>query len=267
MKPVSITEVGQMAVGQNLPAIRGIIEKIGQCYTGQNERGPWSIQPVVLSDGQNKVKLKLHNRPRLTKEWEGVDAAFLSVSGRSGLVGLRVEEDSYRGVTTKIVAVNEKAQLDTAANAIACGALDGNGSSPMPVQQAPVQQAAVAAQPSLPTGQQAVQVVPPPLQHPQPSQPAPAQPAPAQSASVQPAPVQAQAGIGTTAPLPPASARQELPGLDQQLFRWSQTYLRCMDAADWVQAQRKINNRHEMTPEHYQACVSSLFIQATRNGH
>lgn len=228
---LTATELLRCEPGQNVPAIHGSIEKIGECYTGQNENGPWSLQNLVITDGQSKIKLKLKNRPRIGNEWLGHDVTFTATSGKNGLVGLRVQQEEYRGVTAKIVEVNEKAIMDETSNASAA--------------EAP------APQPSQPAPKPAPQPAPPPPQapHPQPrTNPAPQAPAPA--------PAHGDGGNGK-------SEKDKI--IDKHLFDWSKLYLRCMEAADWIDAQRRSEKQATMTPEHYQACVSSLFIQATRN--
>lgn len=73
------------------------------------------------------------------------------------------------------------------------------------------------------------------------------------------------------APAAPAAPAKPSNGVtydaEKDIAHWARLYLRCMDAADWVQTKRTEAVKPPMTPDHYQACVSSLFIQATRNGH
>jgi hypothetical protein len=53
--------------------------------------------------------------------------------------------------------------------------------------------------------------------------------------------------------------------VDERLAQFSRLYLRCLDAAVYVQKQYQANHKVEMSGEQFQACASSLFIQATKD--
>lgn len=284
MRVLAIEEVLRMESGETVPGLRGFITSVGAYYTGNSEHGPWSLQRISLADpAGNKIRLRFSNRPKLGNEWKGHEIVLTSVNGKNGLAGMKVAEDEYRGVRQKEIVVTERAVLDTVANAAACGALKTDSTAETPyAQPMPAQQpsAPAPAQTHPPTHTQRVPVAPPAQQQARPAEPQPPQ-QPAPAPQVQPLPASHPQSLPAAEPQAapaacPAHGKQscraradlahgESERLDKMLFILAQTYLRCMDAADWVNAERTANKQQPMSAEHYQACVSSLFIQVMKN--
>jgi len=277
MRILTIAEVLQMEPGETVPGIRGVINSVGGYYTGNSQLGPWSLQRAILTNGSDKIRLRFSNRSKLGPEWNGHEVILTCVSGKNGPVGMKVSEDEYRGVKQKEIFVGEKAILDTAANAAACGVVQSNSvesaaetphAQPKPAQQPPAP-APVHTPPSIPT--QPVPVAPPAPHQGQPIRPQTQLP-PTPNAQQPTAAPNTTGAVQQAAPVKPKSNNHARPDLvneqerlDKMLFVLATTYLRCMDAADWVNAERTANKQEPMSPEHYQACVSSLFIQVMRN--
>lgn len=87
-----------------------------------------------------------------------------------------------------------------------------------------------------------------------------APPAPVQQ---QPAPApqqQYQPPVQQTAPAPTNGT-----GVKQRLNKLANLYLHCLDAGDYVRRTWEASHNCQMPDDQFQACVSSLFIQATRD--
>jgi hypothetical protein len=154
MRVVSISEIKALEAGELVPSTKGKVIEVGKLFSGTNDKGPWSLQTITIDDGSNKIKAKLWNRDELAKTWKGVEVYLCCVQGEKGLHGIKAEDDTYKGATTRIITVTGKAEL-TAADAA-------------PAQAAPVQPPTAPVQP--PTAPTA------PVQPPQPAPTGPVQP-------------------------------------------------------------------------------------------
>ncbi len=158
-----------MQSGESVPAVRLKFQKVGKYSTGNNEHGQWSFQNCEAGDGNGKIKLKLKNRPELTKQWENVWVYFESVVGtKKPFLGLVREVDEYRGVNSPVLVADERAVMtqDTGQQPAATQA-----PAAAPAAAAPPVQQTLAPQPGLPPPQIAPQAT---AQAPQGPQSAPA---------------------------------------------------------------------------------------------
>jgi hypothetical protein len=111
MQIFSIAEVLQMPDGQLLEGVKGIVIGIYDQKTGENGYGPWSIQNVTLGDGKDKIKLKLSNRDSLDGKFKGQHIHLIAHQCQKGVTGLKIELDTYKGETSKIIKVTESAEI------------------------------------------------------------------------------------------------------------------------------------------------------------
>lgn len=169
---LSIGQILQLADNEPIPMVRCRFVKIGDYKTGQNDNGPWSIQNCTVTDGAVSCKLKLWNRPELTREWTNVMVVFQALPGeKKPWLGLKKSTDEYRGKRTAQIEADERVTMvqDTGqfvapvvsatppivpAPVAPVGATVGSTASPHPMA-APVQpalpvQSAPSAQPFVP---------------------------------------------------------------------------------------------------------------------
>ncbi len=151
MRVIPIAEIIAMQSGESVPAVRLKFKKVGKYSTGTNEHGQWSFQNCTAADGNGEMKVKLKNRPELTKQWEGVWVYFESVVGtKKPFLGLVREVDEYRGVNSPVLVADERAVMtqDTGqppAATQAPAAAPAAAAPPPPVQQTPAPQPQQAA--------------------------------------------------------------------------------------------------------------------------
>lgn len=226
MRLVTVPEILKLGPGEQVPAIRGTISEVGKRYAGTNEHGEWSIQNATLQTPEGIIKLKVMNREPLSVQ-KGCPVWLRSVDGNKGLSGLYAEDDEYRGKSTRIIKVTPSALIE--------------------LEEPP---------PGPPADPGSERWTPP-----QPPTPAAPEPHPTHS-TVPPAPSAPTGAQGDHT----ASQKPTTSPADHALFNWTKLYLRCMEAADWIVCERMDAHKQAMSSDHYQACVSSLFIQATRNG-
>lgn len=95
MPVLTVSEVLQRQVGEQIPECRGTLKAIYKRSTGINARGPWSLQNAVLTDGKSDLKIKLSDKDEISEAWKGREVWLLATHGKQGFTGLRFEEDSY----------------------------------------------------------------------------------------------------------------------------------------------------------------------------
>ena len=108
---VPLAEALKMDPGEQLPAIRGKVVKVGKYFSGQSAKGPWSFQTLTIDDGGTKTDVKFKGRDQIAPDAVGKVAFVVANNGERGLTGVRVEDDEYNGKTTRIVLVTPSAEL------------------------------------------------------------------------------------------------------------------------------------------------------------
>ena len=108
---VPLSEALRMDPGEQLPAIRGKVVKVGKYFSGQSAKGPWSFQTLVIEDGGTKADVKFKGRDQIAPDAVGKVAFVVANNGERGLTGVRVEDDEYNGKKTRIVLVTPSAEL------------------------------------------------------------------------------------------------------------------------------------------------------------
>jgi hypothetical protein len=112
MRVVSIGEVKQLDHKETVPSIRGIIKAVFKPNTGSNDKGPWSIQNVVIKDGSGEIKVSLRNHeievPASAKNQPILIACKESDKGKTGVYA---EDDEYRGKVERILKVTGSATV------------------------------------------------------------------------------------------------------------------------------------------------------------
>jgi hypothetical protein len=112
MRVIHLSEVLQMEPGETVTATKGKLKSVFERNTGTNEHGDWSIQNVILADGELEIKVKVCDRETaIPSAWKGKLIYLTSVNGDKGITGLKVKEDTYKGKTSKILSATKTAEI------------------------------------------------------------------------------------------------------------------------------------------------------------
>ena len=108
---VPLSEALRMDPGEQLPAIRGKVLKVGKYFQGQSAKGPWSFQTITLEDGAVKADVKMKGRDQIPGTVVGKVMFAVANNGERGLTGVRAEEDEYQGKKSRLVLVTPSAEV------------------------------------------------------------------------------------------------------------------------------------------------------------
>lgn len=108
---VSLSDALQSDPGEQLPAVRGKVLKVGKYFRGESAKGPWSFQTVTLDDSTAKAEVKFKGREAFAPASVGKVMFIVANNGERGLTGVRVEDDEYQGKVTRIVLVTSSAEV------------------------------------------------------------------------------------------------------------------------------------------------------------
>lgn len=112
MRVVPLNEVSGIQPGFPIEAVGGILVQVGDYKTGTGQYGPWTIQNVTLADGDDRLKVKVTGHPEIDKRRMNRKLYFLSgMDRKGGTAGLKVELETYNGVTSTIVKVTGMATI------------------------------------------------------------------------------------------------------------------------------------------------------------
>lgn len=244
MQIYSVTEVLRMQPG-TLTGVKGKIKTVGDRNEGQKGKRSWSMQWCIIQDLQNprdEIKVKIWNREELGKRERGNVIYFTAGVGKkqNDPVGLKLEEDEYRGKTSLLVNFNEEAEWGF-------GDAHPDGGN---ARQAP---ARPAAPPPADTHHQPTN---------QPARPAPAQPQTTAAAPQQPR----QESPPTTKEEWEAKQREAIKKARIFLAQHANLMLLCLEASDYICAEYEKMHPGEspLAPEHFRTMASSLFIDAKK---
>lgn len=227
MRLVGIKEILGLEAGEAIPAVRGRLKAIFEQKTGTNTNGEWALQNGTLTDGTAEVKITFKDRAAIPMSWRGRELLLQCVSGDKGLTGVKAKDDDYKGKVTRIIYVTPSATVEE---------LEAGPAADQP--PAPAQPSSLSSEAeSMPWDKRTDPKPPPPPPEPPPHQ---------------------------AAPSPKATTGAQ--DVKRQLNRTANLYLDCLLAGSYVREQWGITG-HTMTDEQFQSCVSSLFIQSTRDNH
>lgn len=108
---VSLSDALKSDPGEQLPAVRGKVNKVGKYFSGESAKGPWSFQTVTLDDSTAKAEVKFKGREAFGPSVVGKVMFIVANNGERGLTGVRVEDDEYQGKVTRIVLVTPSAEV------------------------------------------------------------------------------------------------------------------------------------------------------------
>lgn len=225
MREVPIADIYKLGHKEILPSVRGVLIELVPMKQDKNSKGPWSIQKGVIRDSTGEIAVKFMNRFReLPQSLINREILISCKEGDRGMTGVYSYDDTYPGETSRIVEVTATALIDDA---------DGRSSDDQP--PANQNRGGQHQQPPTRTGT---------------SQPAQSQPTKqATNKPASPAPATNGGAVGD---------------VKRTLNRMANLYLHCLEAGSYVAGTYDSIHDAKMTDEQFQACVSSLFIQATR---
>ncbi len=238
MRIIPLKEIPALEAEETITAIRGRVTELYPPKTGENDNGKWSFQNIKLKDETGEIQVKLKDRPALPQSLKGKTIFIYSAKGDKGLSGLKAKDDTYRDKTSRIVWVTPSATIEESDGAPQNGNGNGhaNGHDAPPAHQPPPPQAPPAA----------------PVQTAQP---------PAASATGRP--VSPRAGVQSPAP---AENHGAVGNVKREINKMANLYVYCLEAASYVEKTWNATHPVQMTDQQFQACASSLFIQASKDG-
>ena len=203
---MNVTLAKQQEAGGTIATLTGKVDEVYKRNAGVGPKGPWTVQGLKLSEGNDWIKVDLWNHDELS----AYKGHVIKISNDRGL---KIEDNSWTDKNTGEVKGGGVKISGSKGSVITSPGFGDDGDAPPQAQQ---------------------------------SAPAPFAPSPAVP----------------SVPVPTGPGPNE-PFVKRRLNQLANMYLLCITAADYIYA-NPISA--ELTPEHYQACVSTLFIQATREG-
>ena len=111
MKVSTIQDILTMEEGLPVLCARGKIVKLYKPKTGESDKGPWSFQSGLLSDGQSSVKFTLNSREELPQTFLNKQVVLTAQNGNHGWTGLKTKDEEYNGKVTRVLWVTPTADI------------------------------------------------------------------------------------------------------------------------------------------------------------
>lgn len=108
MKTYTIAEILDSEVGMIIPRVEAKLQKVWDRKTGEGEHGAWSLQNGELVDATGSIKVCFSGLPNIS-ERQGDVMVFRAQSGKKGLSGIKVDENTYKGATSKQLKITKSA--------------------------------------------------------------------------------------------------------------------------------------------------------------
>lgn len=105
---VTVSEILGMESGTTVAAARGKILSIDERFTGQNTRGDWSVQRVVIQDKTGKIDVKFWGFDPFPSNAVGKLLTVMAKDGSRGMTGLKTDfDDRTKRICLKATASAE----------------------------------------------------------------------------------------------------------------------------------------------------------------
>jgi len=123
MKKTNLQIIDQLPNGTPLEAFEGKVLKVWGRKSGENEHGAWSFQNLEITNGAQKVTVKLKNRELFPESWKNRDILVThGTHGKTGkAIGIEVKDETVKDEEVRRIFVNEHAEI---------ALLDGNDAPP-----------------------------------------------------------------------------------------------------------------------------------------
>ncbi|MDE2020578.1 MAG: hypothetical protein KGJ13_09610 [Patescibacteria group bacterium] len=111
MKVSTVADVNELPDDSLVHAFRGTIKQLFKRKTGESDRGPWSFENMVVSDGRAEIKVILKDRDPLDPILKGKVVYLLSSQTSKGWHGVKAKDDEYDGKVKRILWVTGAAEI------------------------------------------------------------------------------------------------------------------------------------------------------------
>lgn len=243
MQILTIPQVKQSPPDMAITGLKGRVKTIYERKSGETDGREWTMQDIVLTDGAMELKATLANREPADPAWNGKELYFTANhSDKHGWTGLKVKENKYQGKTTLKLQVSKSATIELA--------------PPQQVMEKPAEDQIPGAE------------VPPKNVMPMDPKARVLQSLIDSGVSPEDA-AKTVAGMRFASEAPKSAAKPvETSAVGKVKIHLAQAgnlYLICLKATEYIA--RVANDMGcPMTPDHLQACCSTLFINADRAG-
>ena len=98
--------------GDVIHLIEGRVKSTFRRHEGENDRGAYSFQSFVITDGKEEIKVTFKDRDYLDeKEWKGKTIVLEALDGDNGFTGVYAKDDEYQGKKSRIIWVTPTGQV------------------------------------------------------------------------------------------------------------------------------------------------------------
>lgn len=225
-EPPLFSIIRQFPDGTVVPAVRGTVKKVFDQRSGENGRGPWSLQNLLLEDAAGEAfGVMLKDREPFPFR-PGETVTFEAHQGDKQKTGVYAFDDTYQGNTERKIKITPTAEITV---------FQGGGTR----QQAPAQKAPQNAPESTPATQHSTQA--PPTRS------------------------QSTTGGNTGQSRPERSSSDDLRDAKRQLVKIANLHLLCARVVETIEAPTfEAVTGKTMDSSQVQAAVASVFIKAER---
>lgn len=111
-KPYTVSQINDLEDDIAVPAFKGKVKQIFKRHTGNNARGDYSFQGIILVDADgDEIEAKLKDRDELPAKLKGKHVCIVSHKGDRGWTGVKTKDDEYQGKTKRILWITGSAEI------------------------------------------------------------------------------------------------------------------------------------------------------------
>jgi len=114
MKTESIKDIKQHQETKQLSGVRGHVKAVYDYKQGEGKKGPWSLQPILISDGTDEIRVIFSGREEISKDQmmnkELYAQAYISKK-EGNMSGVQLRIDEYKGNIKKEIFIADYAQI------------------------------------------------------------------------------------------------------------------------------------------------------------
>lgn len=114
---VKIADVLTMDKGEILPYTRGRVTKVLDQIAGTKTDGSgdqYSFQKIFIKDGEAEIMVKVWDRDAIPANMVGKQLHVYSTSSNNKMQGLKIDDETYKGKTSKYIKATPSAGIDLA---------------------------------------------------------------------------------------------------------------------------------------------------------
>jgi len=243
MRTIPISELHNLESGEIIPAFEGTVTKVYEQKHGPGEFGDWYLQNMIVEDGDSKVQVTWSGEDAMTSEMEGNQYRFeSSPTTKFGLQGCKWDVRTSKGKRYEGIKLTGSCKIKR---------LDGNpfGSETREFEHGGERQTGEA--------NPAARRDDPPTQN---------------KGGDATCPVTTEfSRESNAAPTVQSAGAAQDEGVmiaKRHIMQAANLHRLCIDAVNAVTGPhvKSLGDGSLLTPEFFQACVASLFIEASRSG-